>query len=86
MHGKTVTQYTIRGVRPSVDQALRRIAAESGRSLNDVASEALARGAGVDSPPEPSRDLEQFFGSWVEDPAVDGALAAQRGIDEELWR
>jgi len=27
-----------------------------------------------------------LFGSWVDDPAVDAALADQRAIDTDLWK
>lgn len=39
-------QYTIRNVPEALDEALRRAARERGKSLNEVAIEALARGAG----------------------------------------
>lgn len=77
-------QYTIRNVPAAVDKALRKAAAKSRRSLNDVALEALAKAAQVNAPEH--RDLEAFFGSWVEDPEVDRVLRAQREVDEELWR
>ncbi len=32
------------------------------------------------------RDLDSFFGSWIEDSVVDQALAEQRTIDQELWK
>lgn len=79
-------QYTVRSVPPQVDEALRRIAAENRRSLNDVAREALAKGTGVQAEAAPYDDLDDFFGSWVEDAEVAQALAGQRVIDEELWR
>jgi predicted HicB family RNase H-like nuclease len=37
-------QYTIRKVPHSLDEALRRVARERGKSLNEVVIEALARG------------------------------------------
>ena len=83
--GKTGNrQYTIRNVPAAVDRALRQKAARSHQSLNDVALDALASAAQVAVPP--SGDLDAFFGSWVEDPEVDEALAAQRKVDDALWR
>ena len=79
-------QYTIRQIPPSVDQALRRRARRLGRSLNQIALDALAREAGVEGQPERFTDLDRFFGSWVRDPAVDRALAEQRLVDETLWK
>jgi hypothetical protein len=79
-------QYTLRNVPAVVDRTLRRKALRSQRSLNDVALEALARGAGVEQEVAEQHDLDFLFGSWVEDAAVDDALADQRRIDPALWR
>lgn len=80
------TQYTIRNVPKTVDRALRRRAVRLEKSLNDVALEALARGAGVEQEATMHRDVDFLFGSWVDDPAVDEALADQRRIDESAWK
>jgi plasmid stability protein len=77
-------QYTIRNVPSPLDAALRRCAREQGKSLNDVAIEALARGAGL-SERRRQRDLTDIAGSWQKDPAFDSALAAQDTIDPKLW-
>ncbi len=79
-------QYTIRNVPKQVDQALRRRAKASGKSINQVAVEALIEGSG-----ERSRvyaDLDFLVGSLSnsEAKAMDREIAEQRGIDEKLWR
>ena len=79
-------QYTIRKVPDSLDEALRRAARERGKSLNEVAIEALARGAGVAGESHRQRDLVDIAGTWRKDPAFDSALAAQDTVDEEMWR
>ena len=56
------TQYTIRSIPPKVDQALRKRAKKTGKSLNEVALEALAKGAGV-TPGAHFNDLDWFIGS-----------------------
>lgn len=78
------TQYTIRNVPKVVDRALRRRADREAKSLNDVAVEALTRGAGVEREASERHDVDFLFGSWVEDGAVDRALADQRTLDEDL--
>ncbi len=85
-HKSEATQYTIRNVPKVVDRALRRRAARQAKSLNEVAVEALARGAGVEGEDSEHHDVDFLFASWVEDPAVDRALADQRDIDADLWR
>jgi hypothetical protein len=79
-------QYTIRGIPPAVDQALRKRAQTSGKSLNEAAIEALAEGVGVADSPRKRRDMSDIVGTWLPDPQLEEALADQRRIDEELWR
>ncbi|HEV2323885.1 MAG TPA: hypothetical protein VGS10_08035 [Terracidiphilus sp.] len=79
-------QYTIRNVPEYLDAALRGAAREQGKSLNEVAIEALARGAGLGQLRLRQRDLNDIAGSWRKDPAFDGALAAQDTVDEEIWK
>jgi plasmid stability protein len=82
----TCMQYTIRKVPNSLDAALRRRAHEQGKSLNEVAIEALARGAGVSEERCRQRDLHDIAGTWLTDRAFERALAAQDTVDKELWR
>jgi hypothetical protein len=84
-HNKCM-QYTIRNIPDPVDAALRRSARELGKSLNEVAVEAMARGAGLTETRSRQRDLGDIAGSWRKDPAFDRALATQDTIDAELWR
>lgn len=79
-------QYTIRNVPHTLDDALRKAARERGKSLNEVAIEALARGAGVAGTLSRQRDLGDIAGTWRKDPAFDSALAGQDTIDQEMWR
>lgn len=79
-------QYTIRSVPDHVDQALRRLAVESGRSLNAVALEALERGLGLGQGPVVQHDLDFVIGTWEEDPEFDRAMEEFERIDEEVWR
>jgi plasmid stability protein len=79
-------QYTIRNVPDTLDEALRRAAREQGKSLNEVAIEALARGAGVTGECGRQRDLGDIAGTWRKDPAFDDSRTAQDTIDEGMWR
>jgi hypothetical protein len=63
-------QYTIRSVPPKLDEALRRRAYKSGKSLNQVAVEAMAQGVGVGQDVT-FDDLDWFIGSGcVDDDAL----------------
>jgi plasmid stability protein len=79
-------QYTIRNIPDHVDRALRRRAEREGKSLNEVATEALARGLDLEGQVVRRRDLSSIAGSWVRDREVDRALEEQRKIDPDLWR
>jgi plasmid stability protein len=78
-------QYTIRNVPESLDAALRELARQKGKSLNEVAVEALARGAGLTESRTRQRELTDIAGTWRKDPEFERARAAQDTIDEDLW-
>lgn len=79
-------QYTIRGIPTVLDEAIRERAKAEGKSLNDVAVEALADGLGLGDKDVVRRDLSDVVGTWKRDAAVDAALAAQNRVDEGLWK
>ncbi|KAA0255594.1 hypothetical protein FBQ97_02250 [Acidobacteria bacterium ACD] len=79
-------QYSVRGVSPEVDRAIRARAKELGKSLNEVALQTLAEGLGLGSARTVRRDLSGIAGTWQREPAVERALAAQDQVDEALWR
>jgi hypothetical protein len=79
-------QYTLRGIPPLVDSALRQRARSGGKSLNETAVQALAEGVGVAGTPRKRRDLGDIAGTWTPERAVVAALAAQDRVDEDLWR
>jgi plasmid stability protein len=77
-------QYTLRKIPSEVDKALRRRARKEGKSLNEVAIEALSRGAGVETTAQ-NHELDFAISSWIEDPEFDKAMENQRQIDADLW-
>jgi hypothetical protein len=79
-------QYTIRKVSNTLDAVLRRWAREQGKSLNEVAIEAMARGAGLTGRAVPQRDLHDIAGTWRKDRAFDRVREAHEAIEPELWR
>ena len=82
-----MVQYTIRAIPRSVDRRLREVAKQSGKSLNRVALEALARGAGVtEDDPVQRRNVDYLVGSWRPEPQVLEAFAAMRAADPKIWR
>lgn len=79
-------QYTIRGIPPAVDKALRKRAKSTGKSLNEAVIDALADGVGVSEVRRKRRDLSDIIGTWVEDKDFDDAIADQHRIDDDLWK
>jgi len=79
-------QYTIRGIPPIVDNALRQRARAAGKSLNETAVDALSEGAGVAGARRKRRSLRDIAGTWTAEKAVESALADQDRVDAELWR
>lgn len=79
-------QYSVRGIAPEIDAALRSRAQAEGKSLNAVALEVLAEGVGLGEAAVVRRDLSDVAGTWRRDAAVEKALADQDEIDEALWR
>lgn len=79
-------QYTLRRISNALDAILRRRAHEQRKSLNSVAIEALARGAGVTGRAVRQRDLHDIAGTWREDRAFARTREAHEAIDAELWR
>ena len=78
-------QYTIRNVPPRVHRALRKKAEERGVSLNTLVVQALEAEVGERGELRVHDDLDDLFGSWVHDAAVDKALAEQRKLDPRDW-
>jgi hypothetical protein len=79
-------QYTLRGIPPALDEAIRERARAEGKSINEIAVAALADGVGLGAEDIVQRDLSDIVGTWVEEAAVEAALSAQDRVDEGLWR
>lgn len=82
MHTKRI-QYTVRGVPAEVDRELRRRAARERASLNQVIVATLTQAALGRAP---YADFTDLAGQWGRDARFDQRLAAQRAVDEELWK
>jgi len=76
-------QYTIRGIPPEVDRLIRRKAARTKQSINQVILDELTRA----TIGRPSRaDFSDLVGRWTPDPAFDEIVAAQRQVDWDKWK
>jgi hypothetical protein len=79
-------QYTIRNIPKPIDKALRKSAQKMGKSLNQAAIEALARGLELTEQPVVHHNLDFIAGTWVEDPEFDAIIREQQKISPEDWR
>ena len=77
-------QMTIRGVSDDVARKIRRLSRERGSSVNTTVLEILSHAVGVDA----RRELLASYATWTaeEFAQVEEAVAAQRVIDDSLWR
>jgi len=76
-------QYTVRGIPPEVDRALRTKAARRKQSLNQViVDELTAATTGV----RRKADFDDLVGKWTADPGFDEIISAQRKIDPDKWK
>ena len=75
--------YTIRGVPPEVDRALRQKAARQKLSLNRVVLLELTR-ASIGNTAK--ADFSDLVGKWQPDPGFDEVIASQRQIDPDKWK
>jgi len=76
--------YTISNIPEDLESALRQKAHVEGKTVGEVALEALRKGVGAAEPPARRRDLHDIVGSWAADPDTDKALADQRRISRFL--
>jgi hypothetical protein len=78
-----IVQYTIRGIPPEVDRALRKKAAQLKISLNQLVVDELTR-ATVGGTRK--ADFSGLVGQWTPDPGFDEVIASQRQIDWDKWK
>ncbi len=78
-------QYTVRSVPELLDKRLRATARRSGKSLNTVIVEALARAEGLSEPTKQYHDLDWFIGSGIADSqAFDAAQRWQASLPNDF--
>lgn len=81
---------TIRGIEPEVAQKLKLMAAEQGKSVNQLLIEFVKKNLGIEKEKKYSRiynDLDDLFGKWTDDEfqKIQNKITQERQIDQELW-
>lgn len=77
---------TLEDIPAELDALLRQRAAAEGKSVNQIAVDALRAALTTSEPVGKRVDLSDIAGTWIEDPEVDAALRDQDRVDPELWR
>ena len=87
-----MNQLTLRGFEPELSDFIRKMAAQEGISLNQMAIKLLRKGAGIGSKNNTAKcvndGLDNFIGSWSseESKQFDKTVSQLRGIDDEIWK
>jgi hypothetical protein len=76
---------TIRDIPAPLEQALRERARAEGKTIDQVALDAISAAVGVTSAIR-KRDLSDIAGTWVEDPQFDQIMREQDRIDPQMWK
>ena len=85
-----MTQITLRGLDPDMEQEIRRMARNSGKSLNRVILDMIYHYTGFKKKGEraPAESLRELAGGWSEKDArgFQEAIKSSEQIDEEMWK
>ena len=81
---------TVRGLDPQLAAKLREVAAREGKSVNQVALDALRKHFGLDRSrrfTEVHQDMDHLFGRWDEEEfaRIQRKIDSGRRVDPELW-
>ena len=84
-----MSQITIRGMDPKVEQRIRELSKKKGKSLNKVIIEMIEKDGRIDSKSKqiPSESLKDLAGGWTEQDASEffESIKFCEQIDEGLW-
>jgi len=85
-----MTQITLRGVDPEIEYKIRKMARESGKSLNRVILDIIYNYTGHRNKEKksPADSLKNLAGGWSEKDASEflESIKSCEQIDEEMWR
>jgi len=85
-----MTQITIRGMDPEIEQEIRSRAIKDGKSLNHVIMDIISQHTGFNTKGKklPAESLKSLAGGWSEQAAHDfmESIKICEQIDEEMWK
>ena len=85
-----MTQITIRGIDPTIERKIRKLAKQSGKSLNHVILDMVYECTGLknrDKKPA-GNSLKKLSGGWSEHEAAEflESIKPYEQIDDEMWK
>lgn len=82
-----MTQITLRGLDPKIEQEIRKIARKSGKSLNRVVQDMIRQSAGADKKPA-AHSLQELAGGWTDEDERDffESIKTCEQVDEAMWK
>ncbi len=85
-----MAQITLRGMDPELEQAIRKMARKSGKSLNRVILDMICENTSYRKSRNipPADSLRTLAGGWSEEDASEflESIKSSEQIDEEMWR
>jgi hypothetical protein len=85
-----VSQITIRGIDPAIESKIRRLAKQSGKSLNRIILDMVYDYTGVKKRNQKpaANSLRKLAGGWSEQEAAEflESIKSCEQIDEEMWK
>jgi hypothetical protein len=85
-----MTQITLRGMEPALEQEIRKLAKKSGKSLNHVILDMISQHTGFNkkSKGPAAESLRKLAGGWDEEYAHKfmASIKSCEQIDEEMWK
>ena len=82
-------QITIRGIEPEIESKIRKIAQETGKSLNRTVLEMIYQSTGYNRRgKKPANSLRELAGGWTEQDELEimDSIKSCAQIDEEMWK
>ena len=82
-----MSQITLRGIDPEIEQQIRQMAKERHQSLNAILKDIIRQNLKKGKPKPTAGTLKSFAGGWTEQEASDflKTIESCEQIDEEMW-
>jgi hypothetical protein len=83
-----MSQITVRGLGPEIEQKIRQLSRDRHQSINYVLTEIIRQNFDEGKRTSPTATLKHLAGGWSEQEAADflNSIGSCEQIDEEMWR